>query len=175
MKMASNETNLKAYSKSIRDTLDKQLPTPEAVKLAALIDNTALTVDLLLAELLGDPELSERYDYDGQFFTPKDRWGFHRVFDGEHIVRSTEACLNCFLEQPAETRAAFLEEFLATHVFEVQARLTNWKEYRTLHLIPLSVIEEIVKAEKASEPAPLSESEREFFKVYESQLKVRES
>lgn len=175
MNGASEKANCDAYLERIRNRLGENVPLEEALQLTKLISNAVLTVDLLLAELLSDPEVFESCDYDGQFFTPKKGYGWNRAFNGERILQSIDSRLDCFLEKPSNLRKETIEELLDIHVFEIQARLSRWKEYRTLRLFPSPMLAEMMEAYRTTTPehTTLPEEEQRFFATYESQLGVR--
>jgi hypothetical protein len=161
----------------IRNKLEEFLCPNHADDTAMRIYDVAIEVDGQLDRILQDPLVRRFYEYDGQFFTPKQGWGFHRAFDGIHILKSlSDAILETFF-YGRETNFAieWLMDELGTHQWEATLRRINWEESGTLSLVPKEVLDEIMRRNCQStieslEDTPLSAEERSFFQPFEDQM-----
>jgi len=156
----------------IQNRLSKFLPWANARELAKQVYDLVIDVDKDIDRILRDPLAEKLYEYDGQFFTPRDSSGFHTAFDGRHILRSLGNSVDTvFKALPRQSAIKALLDDIDTYRWLARRRRMNWEEFRTLGLIPEEIIRQIVAAHKReSGPAPLSDEEQTFFKSFEEQL-----
>lgn len=158
----------------IQRKLEVFLLPEEARETTLMIFNTALEVDEEIDQILRDPLVQRSYEYDGRFFTPKNRAGFCRAFDGTQMLISLDdAMLDTFFRGRGRDRAIrWLMEGLSKHAWEAKVRRMNWEGSGTLAMVPREVIDEILRREmqRAEEDAPLSPEQRTFFQFFEDQM-----
>jgi hypothetical protein len=162
----------------IQDKLGDFVSSQEAQEIALRICHIVLDVDEQLDRILADPLVRIFYEYDGRFFCPKHGWGFHRAFDGVHVLRSLHDPMieTFFYGREKGFAVRWLVDELEKHTWEATVRRMNWQESQTLSIVPKQVLVEIVqnvreKARQAEEAiAPLSPEEKTFFKSFEEQM-----
>src|SRR5580765_2478941 len=74
------------HRERIRRELKRFLSAQEAEETADHVCNLAVGIDEQIARILKDPLARRRFDYDGQFFSPRGTRGFHTAFDGRHLL-----------------------------------------------------------------------------------------
>jgi hypothetical protein len=136
------------------------------------IYDLALEVDEDINTILKDPLAGKLYEYDGQFFTPRGRTGFHTAFDTLHVLISLGNWIDIvFMTLPTRTAVKCLLDELGEHRWVAKRRRMNWEELGTLGLVPEEIIlREIIDAETCQQrmnPPPLSQ-EQAFFKYFET-------
>jgi len=159
----------------IQSKLAAFLPPRQARELTMQIYDLALDIDEDIDGILQDPSVQKLYEYDGRFFTPRDRGGFHTVFNGLHILRSLGNFIDIFFKaRPRRSAIRWLLDELRMHRWVAKRRRMNWEEFGTLGLIPDETIQEIMEAQRRAEldhnPPPLAAEEQAFFKSFEEQL-----
>jgi hypothetical protein len=171
-----------AHRERIHNELREFLSEQEARETARQVYNLALQIDEDIGRILKDPLARRLYEYDGQFFTPRDTRGFHVAFDGLHILRSlSDSNLEAFFRGREKHFAIrWMLEELGKHVWVAKRRRMNWEESHNLGLVPKEVLDAIIKdaleRERAAkaEPPELSLEERAFFQSYEAQMERHE-
>jgi hypothetical protein len=162
----------------IQNKLEEFLSPQDARETIMSIYDLVLEIDQELDRILMDRLVQSSYEYDGQFFTPKHSWGFHRAFDGVHVLRSLHDPMieTFFYGREKGFAVRWLVDELDKHTWEATVRRMNWQESQTLSIVPKQVLVEIVqnvreKARQAEEAiAPLSPEEKTFFKSFEEQM-----
>lgn len=164
----------------IREELEEFLSPIEAQCLAANIGRIAWRVDGEIDRILRDPLVTEFFEYDGAFFTPRGTHQFHRAFNGIRILQCLDSSrINVFFRgrRPADAIRWLLED-LDTHVWEVAVRRMNWEEEGHLGVLSREVVEAVIEdVEKRrriaakTAPQPLSSQEQAFFRSYENELR----
>jgi hypothetical protein len=166
------------HRERIHNELREFLSEREARETATQVYNLALEIDEDIGRILKDPLARRLYEYDGQFFTPRDTPGFHVAFDGLHPLRSlSDSKLDGFFRGRKKHFAIrlMLDE-LGKHAWVAKRRRLNWEESNNLGLVPKGVLDAIIKdaleREKAAkaEPLELSLEEQAFFQSYEAQM-----
>lgn len=167
----------------IQKKLKEFLPSAEARETALRIYDLMLEVDDELDEILADPLLPHLYEYDGQFFKPRWKRGFHRAFDGMHILcwLSDDMIEAFFSGRNPSFAIRWLMDELGKYAWEAQVRRANWEESHHLGLLKAEVVAEIVRDFREREaciqdhPPALSPEERAFFKSFEDQMEMDET
>ena len=162
----------------IRKKLEKFLSPQEAHRVASEIEQIALNVDAEIRRILSDPRVTERFEYDGLFFTPRGTQQFHRAFDGIHILRSLDnSKIDCFFSgRGAEAGVRWLLEEQGTHLWEATVRRMNWEDEGHLGVLTRDVVNAIMedvaeRRRKAAQENPtLSSGEQAFFQRYEKEM-----
>jgi hypothetical protein len=167
-----------AHRERIQSELKEFLSAREARETATEVYNLAVEIDEDIGRILKDPLARRFYEYDGQFFTPRDTPGFHVAFDGLYLLRSlSDSKLEGFFRGRKKHLAIrlMLDE-LGKHAWVAKRRRMNWEESNNLGLVPKDVLDAIIKdaleRERAAkaEPAELSLEEQAFFRSYEAQM-----
>jgi len=164
----------------IREELERFLTPIEAQCLALTIGRIAWRVDGEIDRILKDPLITDFFEYDGLFFTPRGTNQFHRAFDGIHILKCLDSSrVDTFFRgrRPAAGIRWLLED-LDTHVWEAAVRRMNWEEEGHLGVLSRDVVEAVMEdvAERrriaaAAAPRPLTSQEQDFFRSYEQELR----
>ena len=162
----------------IRKKLEKFLPPQEAHRVSNEIEQLALKVDAEIRRILSDPRVTQRFEYDGLFFTPRGTQQFHRAFDGIHILRSLDnSKLEVFFSgRSTEAGIRWLLEEQGTHLWEAMVRRMNWEDEGHLGVLTREVVNAILedvaeRRRKAAEENPtLSSQEQAFFQRYEGEI-----
>jgi hypothetical protein len=120
----------------IQSKLAEFLSAQEARDIALQIYDVALDVDAEIDRILKDPLVGRFYEYDGEFFTPRDTEQFHIAFDGLHILQWLgNSMLDTFFRGTQKRFAIrWLLDELHQHSWVVKRRRMNWEESRTLGL-----------------------------------------
>ena len=166
------------HRERIHHELREFLSEKEARETATQVYNLVLEIDEDIGRILKDPLARRLYEYDGQFFTPRDTRGFHVAFDGLHILRSlNDSKLEGFFRGRKNHFAIrWMLDELGKHVWVAKRRRMNWEESNNLGLVPKEVLDAIIKdaleRERAvkAEPPELSLEEQAFFQSYEAQM-----
>lgn len=165
----------------VQSKLEQFLPKGKARETALHIYEFVLSVDEEIGRILHDPLVAKLYEYDGLFFTAREGGGFHRAYDGIHILQSlNNSKLETFFREKEQDNAIqWLLQDLDTNLWVAKARRMNWEEEGTLRLLPKEVLEAIIEDLKERkkqvierELSPLSPEEQAFFEPYEDQLKT---
>jgi len=165
-----------AEVEGIQSKLAEFLPSHEARELTMQVCGLALDIDEDIGRILQDPLVGRLYEYDGRFFTPRGRGGFHTAFDGLHILKSLGNFIDTFFRaRPKRSAIRWLLDELNMHRWVAKRRRMNWEECRTLGLIPEETIQDIIDLQEHAAdvrviPPPLSAEEQTFFKSFEEQL-----
>jgi hypothetical protein len=161
----------------VQNKLEEFLSPQDARETIMSIYDLVLEIDQELDRILMDRLVQSSYEYDGQFFTPKCSWGFHRAFDGIHVLESlSEERLQTFFRvQEKGLAIRWLMNELEKHTWEAKIRRINWEEFQTLSVVPKQVLDEIVRdireqKRQAAEVSALSPEEVSFFKPLEEQM-----
>ena len=163
----------------LQGRLEQFLSKERAQETAVQIYEFALRVEEEIGKILKDPLVAKLYEYDGLFFTAREGGGFHRAYDGIHILQSLDnAKLEIFFyEKEQDDAIQRLLQDLDANLWAAKARRMNWEEEGTLRLLPREVIEAILadlkeRKRQATEREcpPLSLEEQTFFDPYEEQL-----
>ncbi len=174
----------------IQKTLERFLNKKRAHEVAEIIYDLALQIDANINALLKYPKVLKSYNYDGEFFEPKDGFGFHKACNGLAFLRGAasshniELFLGSYKIKDGEEQAinSMLNWFRVNYVWVAKARLLNWKERGEIGLVFKEVLRESIEDHKAREKEladkikvdPLSESEQDFFKLYEEEMGLRD-
>ncbi len=163
-----------AQVQRIQNKLAEFLAARKARELAKQVFDLALEVDEDIGRILQDPLAEKLYEYDGQFFTPRGKSGFHTAFDALHVLISLGNSIDMlFRTLPTRSAVKCLLNEVGEHRWVAKRRRMNWEELGTLSLVPEEIIREIIAAQKrelAVNPPPLSAEEHAFFKSFEEQL-----
>jgi hypothetical protein len=166
----------------IQSKLSEFLSAQEAREIALQVCDLALGVDEEIDRILKDPSVTRLYEYDGQFFTPRNTELFHTAFDGIHILKWLgNSTIDTFFKG-RERRFAIrsLLDELQTYSWVAKRRRMNWEESRTLGLLTKEVIREIIdiheRGRRESEgPPPLCVEEQAFFEHFELEMRRPDS
>jgi hypothetical protein len=166
------------HRERIQNELKDFLSAEEACETANRVYNLTVDVDEEIDKILRDPLARRRYEYDGQFFTPRGTRHFHTAFDGLHLLEwlSDSMLATFFRGREKEFAVRWLIEELGKHAWVAKRRRLNWEESHTLDLVPKEVLEAVFersgerKREVEAGPPPLSLEERAFFQSYEAQM-----
>lgn len=169
----------KQDQESIRNKIQK-----EAKKICTDLLDIALDIDGNINALLKDPGVLKKYDYDGNFFTPRGSSGFHRVIDGVNSLTGLNDNLRSYFlsRDKKQVIAGIIESALKLRK-EAEAALSNWKEYGVVSAISPGLIREVLEFHQSrvknevsggaldeTKPLELSEEEKNFLNEYEKQL-----
>jgi hypothetical protein len=162
----------------IQNKLEEFLSQQEAWETATRICDVVLEVDEELDRILQDPLVRTFYEYDGRFFYPKHGWGFHRAFDGVHILKSLSDPIieTFFYASEKEVAIRWLMDELGKHTWVAKIRRLNWEESQTLGVLPKQVLDEILRDIREQErhaaevSVALSAEEEIFFRSFEQQM-----
>lgn len=156
----------------------------EAQKICAELLDIAFDIDENINALLKNPRVLKKYDYDGNFFTPKGGFGFHRVIDGVNSLTSLDNNIRSYFWSRNKIQAiAEIIESATKLREEAEAALSNWKEYGVVSAINPGLVREILEFHQSrienkisnmvpveTEPPELKEEERIFLREYEEQM-----
>lgn len=177
-KTGPREKEIERIQKKLEQFVSKEVARETAMWIYAL----ALDVDQEIGRILQDPQVLKLYEYDGQFFTPRSGGGFHRAFDGIHVLQSlTNSTIETFFYGKGKKHAIqSLMNDLGQDSWSAKIRRMNWEEYHTLNSVPEQVVAEIIKdyrerTRQAEEPPPLSVEEFAFFQFYEEEMRTLDS
>jgi hypothetical protein len=161
----------------IQSKLAEFLPAQEARAIASQVYDLALDVDEEIDRILKDPLVDRLYEYDGQFFTPRNTGLFHTAFDGLHILKWLgNSMLDTFFRGKKKRFAIeWLLDELHNHSWVAKRRRMNWEESRTLGLLTKEAIQELIdihedRRQAEENPPPLSFEEQAFFKYFECEM-----
>jgi hypothetical protein len=171
-----------AHRKRIQSELEQFLPAHEARETATNVYNLALDIDQEIARILTDPLARRLYNYDGQFFTPRNKRGFHAAYDGIHLLKWLSDSMLATFFHGKEKRFAilWLLDELGKHAWAAKRRRMNWEESHTLDLVPKEVLAAIIntaserRTDVEADSPPLSFEEQAFFQFFEEQMENRD-
>jgi hypothetical protein len=157
--------------------LSEFLSAHEVRETATRVYNLALEIDEDIGRILKDSLARRLYEYDGQFFTPRDTRGFHVAFDGLHLLRSLSdsKLAGYFRGREKHIAVRWMLDELGKHAWVAKRRRMNWEESNNLGLLPKDVLDAIIKdalerERDKAEPPELSLEERVFLRSYEAQM-----
>jgi hypothetical protein len=166
-----------AEVKRIQSKLAEFLSAQEAREIALQVYHLALDVDAEIDRILTDPLVGRLYEYDGQFFTPRDTGFFHTAFDGLHILKwlGNSMIDTFFRRRNTGFAIQWLLDELDKHSWVAKRRRMNWEESRTVALLTKEAIQEIIDIHEhggqvSKDPPPLSSEEQAFFKRFEDEM-----
>lgn len=166
----------------IQKTLEGLLDKEAARELTAKIYEIALDIDEAIGGLLEDPGVLKKYNYDGDFFEPKNGGEFYKACNGLNFLRKavSDENLRCFFKSASDQGGAIGEtlRWLREYLWIARARLLNWREGGSVGLISKEILEQLVKEYEAQqeeqwkEKEPLSSfpEESSFFETYEREM-----
>ena len=164
----------------IERKLEQHLSREEARETAARIYDLAFDVDEEINRILSDPKVTRLYEYDGLFFTPKGKTGFHRAFSGFHVLQSLDnhKIDLFFSHREKDSALKWLMDELETHRWEATVRRMNWEDEGSLSCLTREVIDAIMadvreRRRKAKEQTPslMTPEEQAFFQRYEQEMR----
>jgi hypothetical protein len=164
----------------IERKLEQHLSREEARETAARIYDLAFDVDEEINRILSDPKVTQLYEYDGLFFNPRGKTGFHRAFSGFNVLHSlnNQKIDLFFSHRDKDSALKWLMDELETHRWEATVRRMNWEDEGSLSCLTREVIDAIMadvreRRRKAKEESAsvLSPEEKAFFQSYEQALR----
>lgn len=174
-KFESFEQRVNLYEKEIeriRSILKKYLPEKEAVETAAEIYEMILDIDEGIDELLKDPEVLKKYTYDGNLFIPKDKPNFfHKAANGLKILKSIDENILDSFGHDKISASKTLFHWLNEYVERARFLIERWHQSKTLTTLDAEEIKRALEKQKENDSAPLSDEQRNFFELYEKQMK----
>lgn len=166
----------------IRKTLGELLDKKAAKELTAEIYEIALDIDQAIDRLLEDPRVLKKYNYDGEFFEPKDGGSSYKTYDGPHFLReaASDDNLKHFFKHESDKDRAIGEtlKWLREYFWIAKARLLNWREEESVGFTSKEILKELAKEYEAQQEeqrreegsSPPSSGQSSFFGTYEEEM-----